>query len=152
MTDFSSAPARPSTNLRRVLREGSAKASIDRLESNLVANVEDIKRKVRGREKLTSGEIQALNEYNKRQISAAFDEAKESVIEQTEIKPSDDSDEQSAKVGIVDEVTDFIQNLAVFIIEKIRAIISAFWNAVAAIGQKIKSFFTGLWSWMTRDE
>ena len=141
MTDFSSAP-RPSASLSRVLREGRAKASIDRLGSNLVANV---KRKVRGREKLTSEEIQALNEYNECQISAAIDEAKERVIEQTKIKSSDDIEEQSTKVEIADEVTDFIQNLAAFIIEKIRAIISASWNAIAAIGQ----FFADLWSWMT---
>jgi len=147
MTDFSGVPS-PSANLSRVLQEGGAKASIDGLESDLITKVEDIKRKVEGREKLTPDEIQALNEYNRRKISATFDDAKRSVIEQTEIKPSDDIEEQSAKIGIVEEVTGFIQKLAEFIIEKIGAIISAIWNTIVTIGHKIKSFFTGLWNWI----
>lgn len=147
MTDFSSV-TRPSSNLSRVFRTGGAKSSIVGLESNVTSNIEAIKAKVRGRQKLTPEEIQILNGQNRRAITKAFDEAKESCIEQSEIKMGDDSEVVSVKLGIVEEVTDFVRELATFIIDTIKEIVSAIWNTIVEIGRKVKSVFTALWSWL----
>lgn len=147
MTDFNSVP-NPSAHLSRALREGGVKASIDCLESDLIAEVEAIKRKVGRREKLTHDEIKTLNEYKNHRISTAIDVAQRRIIKHVKIKPSDDIEEQRSKVGIAKEVTGFIPKLAEFISEKTGAIISAIGNTIATIGCEIKSFFTSLWSWI----
>ena len=142
MTDFSSV-RNPSGNLSHVLRKGGPKASIDDLESNLIA---EIKRKARGRERLTSKERQLLNRYNSCQISTAFDEAKEKVIEETQIELWDDAE---VKTELVEEVAGFTETLAEFTIEKVAEITSELRNTVTDIGRGIGSFFTNMWSWIT---
>ena len=113
------------------------------MEGNLIA---EIRRKARGREKLTSKERQLLNRYHRHQISTAFDDAKEEVIKEAEIELWDDAE---VKAQVVDEVTDFTQTLAEFTIEKITAITSEIRNTVSEIGKGVRSFFRNMWSWIT---
>lgn len=145
MADFSRIK-RPSTNLSLAFEKSGAKGSIDRLEINISTKVEDTKRKAQGRERLTSEEIQALNDYSRREINLAFNEAKENIITQVKIKASDSPEETVVKIEISEEVTGFVQKMTKIVIEAIEVIISA---AITEIGRKIKSVFSGLWSWIT---
>ena len=125
------------------MQKDGPRASIDGLEGNLIA---EIRRKARGREKLTSKERQLLNRYHRHQISTAFDDAKEEVIKEAEIELRDDAE---VKAQVVEEVTDFTQTLAEFTIEKIAAITSEIRNTVSEIGKGVRSFFRNMWSWIT---
>lgn len=144
MTYFSSFE-RPSANLSRVLQD-RAKTRFERLESEIL---DDIKRKVRGGEKLTNEERRRLNERNARKISEAFDGACETVIKQTKVKSDDSVAEIRAKAGIAEEVTGFIQKMSKFITDKVTSIVSSIGYTISMIGQEIKSLFKDLWSYIT---
>jgi len=53
-------------------------------------------------------------------IGLKFDKAKDELIQDTEIKPSDSPEEVRVKSRAADEATNFIEELTTFIIEKLQ--------------------------------
>lgn len=141
MANSSEVP-KPPENLRVILRKGTLKENFDSLGNEIPAH---LARRTRERTKLSADEIQVVNGEISRIIGLKFDKAKDELIQDTEIKPSDSPEEVRVKSRAADEATDFIEELTTFIIEKIAAIIEAVWKTVVEIGRKIASFFTDLW-------
>lgn len=140
MADCNGAPE-PPENLRLVLQNGTLEKRFDHLGKN-IARVTQEKRKLGVDKILVNGPVIEM-------IGVTFEEAKQELIRDTDIKESDSPEEVRVKAGAAEEATDFIKTLTTFVIEKILAIIAAVWNVVAEIGKKIAAFFTDLWDWIT---
>ena len=144
-SEMASEAPKPSKDLRLVLQKGTFKSILDSLGKDIPAQ---LARLTGEGTKLSADKIRFVNGEISEIIGLKFDKAKDELIQDTEIKPSDSPEEVRVKSRAADEATNFIGELTTFIIEKIAAIIDAVWKTVVEIGRKIASFFTDLWRWI----